>query len=458
MTNFIGRKKELIELNNRYNSAKKEFGVIYGRRRIGKSFLIEKFLEGKNAVFFQAKSDSLYGNLSSFSLEVNKYVGISKNYVYGSWAEAFDEIINKTGNNRIVIAIDEYPYIVSQCPSFPSILQDFIDKSKDNVFVLISGSDVSMLKKEILDHNSPLYKRRTFEMEIKKLDYKEALLFLEPFKNEEKEKYLSVFSTFPYYLAAINKNLSFDENIKNLLFNQYGTFFTLPDQLLSNSTKIQDIYNSILEAIANRKKSNKDIALYIHEPEAKTNKYLATLLEAEIVEKREMFDCGLKSNYYEIFDQLLKFWFTFIFKNLEKIKINGEKIYEQEQASINVFLNHGFEHIAGLYIDQLNKDGKLIDVFERPKIYKVEKSKLGRSIEIDGISRSNNNLLIIDCKDSNKVYTKEMFEHLSESVSIFPNKLNKIYYIFSKAGYNEDIKNLKNENINLINYKDLFTL
>lgn len=456
MARFIGRNNELRELNNRYNSCRKEFGVIYGRRRIGKSFLIEKFLENKQAVFFQAKNDSLYGNLASFSIEVNKYTGLAKNYVYNSWQEAFEEITNKAGNDRIVIAIDEYPYIVSQNPSFPSILQDFIDRSKDNVFVLISGSDVSMLKKEILDHNSPLYKRRTFEIEVNKLPYREALLFLESFNNEEKEKYLAIFSTYPYYLAAINKKLSFEENIKNLLFNQYGSFFTLPDQLLSNSTKTQDVYNAILEAIANRKKSNKDISLYIHESEAKTNKYLATLLEADIVEKREMFNCGLKSNYYEISDQLLKFWFSFIYKNFERIKINGDKIFKQEKESIDVFLNHGLEHIASLYIEQLNKDGKLIDVFENPKIYKVDNSKLGRSIEIDGLSRSNDNLLIIDCKDTNSKYTKEMFDHLTESVSVFPNKLNRIYYIFSKAGYDKEMTKLEDENIHLISFNDLF--
>ena len=169
-----------------------------------------------------------------------------------------------------------------------------------------------------------------------------------------------------------------------------------------------------------------------------------------------MFNCGRKNNYYEISDQLLNFWYTFIFKNSEKIKINGSIIFKQEE-SINVFLNHGFEHIASLYIDQLNKDGKLEDVFERPKVFKVEKTKLGRSIEIDGITRTNDNLLIIDCKDTNKKYSKTMFEHLQESASIFSDKLNRIYYIFSKSGFDDEMNNLDMTNVHMINYDDLFS-
>lgn len=456
MNIFYGREEQLKELNNRYKSSKKEFGVIYGRRRIGKSYLLQHFMQDKEGIFYQAKNDSIYGNLKSFSYEINKQLNVPTNFVYSTWQEAFDAINAYYKGKRYVLVIDEYPYVVNQDSSFASILQEFIDHSSDNVLLIISGSDVSMLKKEINDHSSPLYKRRTFEIYLKKLTYKETLIFLKDFSDFEKEKYISLMSSYPYYLSAIDHNLSFEENVKKLLFNQYGTFFTLPDQLLSNSTKIQDVYNSILEAISHRMKTNKQISEYIHESEAKVNKYLKTLVMSEIVEKRETFMGNKKTVYYEISDQLLNFWYMFIYKNLEKIKINGDLIYEQEKESIDVFLNHGFEHLCRLYIDQLNMEGKLTCVFDSPKIYKVEKSKLGRSIEIDGLSLSNNKLLVIDCKDKQSKYTKNMFLHLQENVSVFPDKLEKIYYIFSKGGFEKNMTDLKDENINLIDFKSLF--
>lgn len=449
---FIGRKKELKELNEKYYSNRKEFGVIYGRRRIGKSSLINEFLKDKNGILFQAKKDNAYGNLKSFSYQINKLLNINKNYVYSSYEEALDTLSSYFKNERFVIAIDEYPYIVEQDNSFSSVLQEFIDKSSDNVFLLLSGSDISLLKKEIEDYSSPLYKRRTFSMSINKLRYDEALSFFNGINEEEIISYLALMSTYPYYLSSIDFSISFYENIKKLLFNQYGAFFTLPDQVLSNSTKVQDVYNAILIAISHRKRSIKDISSFIHEEEAKVAKYLLTLLDSEIVIKLETFMGNKKTNYYEINDPLLKFYYSFIFINEERIKINGDIVFNENKENIDLFISHGFEEVSRLYIEYLNEEGKLEDVFNKPKVYRVENSILKRSIEIDGLSLSNNTLLIIECKYRNSLFDDKMLLHLKESVSIFPSKYKKLFYIFSKSGFN--IKN-KEDNVHLITLNEL---
>ncbi len=453
---FIGREKELAELNRRYYSGRKEFGVIYGRRRIGKSALIAHFLNDKNAILFQAKKDNAYGNLRSFSYALHKILNYPKHYVFGNWEEAFDAILQYAKGERFVLAIDEYPYIIEQDDSFPSILQEFADRAGENIFILISGSDVSLLKKEIKDHSSPLYKRRTFEMPITQMTYNEALNFLSDVDGaEEKCNYLAIMSTFPYYLSAINTKLSFEQNVKNLLFNQYGTFFTLPDQLLSNSTKVQDVYNAILVAIAHRRRTNKEIADYIHEEEAKVAKYLLTLLESELVIKCETFMGNKKTNYYQIGDPLLKFWYAFIFENQERIKIDGNMVYQEEKNQIQQFICREFEEVCRLYVKQLNADGMLSDVFPKPQVYRVEKSKLGRSIELDGLALSNNTLLIIECKYRAVPFDMEMLEHLQESVSVFAEKYQRKYYIFSKSGFTNEVKQLENENLRLIDFNNL---
>lgn len=455
---FIGRQKELTELNNRYNSNRKEFGIIYGRRRIGKSVLIANFLEGKNGFLFQAKKDNAYGNLRSFSYALNKVIGYPKHYIYSEWEEAFDAIIDYAKNNRFVLAIDEYPYITEQNSSFSSILQEFIDKAGNNIFIIISGSDVSLLKNEIKNHLSPLYKRRTFEMAITQMPYKEALTFLKDIDDEEKCNYLALMSTFPYYLSSINPSISFEENIYNLLFNQYGTFFTLPDQLLSNSTKVQDVYNAILTAIAHKKRTNKEISDYIHEEEAKVAKYLLTLLESELVIKCETFMGNKKKNYYEIQDPLLKFWYYFIFENQERIKINGKMVFQEEKEQIKQFICYGFEEVCRIYIKQLNEDGKLSTVFPKLQEYKIEKSKLGRSIELDGLALANDTLLVIECKYRKIPFNEQMLLHLQESVSVFPEKYKRKYFIFSKSGFTSKVKQLENDDLKLITLSDLINI
>jgi AAA+ ATPase superfamily predicted ATPase len=455
---FIGRKKELSELNLRFNTSKKEFGVIYGRRRIGKSTLINEFLKDKPNIFFQAKKDSIYGNLRSFSYEIDKLLDLPKSFVFSSMEEAFDSLIEYAKGKRFVIAIDEYPYIVNQDASFPSILQEAIDRAPENLFFLISGSDVGMLKKELEDHNSPLYKRRTFEMNVTKLKYSESLEYLKNVDNETKIKYLSFTSTYPYYLSAMDFDIPFEDNIKRLLFNEYGTFFTLPDQLLSNSLNTQDVYNAILYAVSKRKRSNKEIAEYIHEDEAKVSKYIKTLLQSELLDKRETYNGNKKTVYYEIGDPMLRFWYMFIFNNMEKIRMNGEFVYNNLQEDIKQFICYGFEEVSRLYMDELNSKGLLGNIFAPFKPYKVEKSILNRSIEIDGLSNDDEKLIVMECKYRKEKFTLSMLKHLEESASVFPSKYKRVYYLFSKNGFDDEIKKIQSDKYHIVELDDMFNI
>ena len=455
---FVGRKKELNELNFRFNNSKKEFGVIYGRRRIGKSTLINEFLKDKPNIFFQAKKDSIYGNLRSFSYEIDKLLDLPKSFVFSSMEEAFDSLIEYAKGKRFVIAIDEYPYIVNQDASFPSILQEAIDRAPENLFFLISGSDVGMLKKELEDHNSPLYKRRTFEMNVTKLKYSESLEYLKNVDNETKIKYLSFTSTYPYYLSAMDFDIPFEDNIKRLLFNEYGTFFTLPDQLLSNSLNTQDVYNAILYAVSKRKRSNKEIAEYIHEDEAKVSKYIKTLLQSELLDKRETYNGNKKTVYYEIGDPMLRFWYMFIFNNMEKIRMNGDFVYNNLQEDIKQFICYGFEEVSRLYMDELNSKGLLGNIFAPFKPYKVEKSILNRSIEIDGLSNDDEKLIVMECKYRKEKFTLSMLKHLEESASVFPSKYKRVHYLFSKNGFDHEIKKIQSDKYHIVELDDMFNI
>ncbi len=402
--------------------------------------MLSEFAEGKSCVLFQAKRDSAYGNLCSFSYLLDKTLGLPLNYVFASYEEAFDSLRERTKGGRFLLIIDEYPYILEQEPSFSSTIQELYDRSGDNLFLILSGSDVSFLKEEIENHDSPLYKRRTFEMRVKKLSFIEAMAFLADLSVKTRCDYLSLFGPYPYYLASIDHKLSFASNVKRLLFDQYGPFFSLPDQLLSNSTKVQDVYNAILLAISHRRRSVKEISLYIREEEAKVSKYLSTLLKSEIVERRTAFMGSQKTAYYEISDSLLRFYFQFVFQEQERIRYNGEIVYKENEDKINGFICHGFEGVCSLYLEELNRKGELGTVFPQTKNFRADKSKLGRSIEIDGLSEANGSLLVMECKYGNCRFDKAMLNHLKESASIFSDDLKRLYCVFSRSGFEDDLK------------------
>ncbi len=444
---FVGRKKELKQLNAAFNSNKKELGVIYGRRRIGKTKLIDHFIKDKPHIFYQAKEDSSYGNLRSFSYELNKLLSLPLDFVYSSWQAALDALSDHFKNSRFILCIDEYPFITKQDKSFSSVIEEYFDRSDDNLMLLISGSDVSFLKKEIRNKKSPLYKRKTFEMNVQKLPLEEALHFFDGVDKETACSYLSIMSTFPYYLSAINTKNTFEEEIKRLVINEYGPFFNLPENVLSKSNK-PDIYNAILFAIANRKTNISDISMFIKEETGKVSKYLTTLLDSEVVGKRTTFNGNKKNNYYVITDPLLKFWYKVVYPNQGRIITNPEMIFDEIRVDLKQAIEFGFEDISLLFLNKLNRTGKLGHIYPEIQKFKADNTRLGRSVEIDGLAEQDGHLLVVECKYRKDKFTLDMFKHLKESDSIFNKNLIREYYLFSKAGFTEELK--ESEHIHLI--------
>lgn len=453
---FLGRERELEELNKRYKSNKLEFGIIYGPRRIGKTSLINEFLKDKKHIYFQAKQTSDYDNLLNFSHEISKFFSNDSSFVFDNIGFALEYIANNVKNEKIVVVIDEYAYFNNEKNGYSSYLQDFIDNKMRNkkIMLILSGSNISLMK-SLLDKNAPLYQRQTFVMELKRLPFNEMKLFVEDLSDEDKSKYLSIFGGFPYYLRMIDKNNSFNNNIYELLFSEYGTLIDAPNDILSQSIRNQAVYNSILVAIANRKKSIKDISDVIHEPSTKVAKYISILIETGLIEKRETFNGNAKMNYYEISDPLIRFWYKFIFNEKDRISLGyGKEIFKENSDRINEFIAHGFEDIAIAYMNELNKEKKLGHLYSLFKNYKVDNSKLGRSIEIDGLAQYDSNLIVVECKYRKDKFSLTMFNHLKENVSIFDGYKHIEYYLFSKSGFDDELK--KMNNVHLIGLKELF--
>lgn len=454
---FLGRIKELNELNNRYETNKFEFGIIYGSRRIGKTSLINEFLKGKDHIYFQARQVSDYENITKLSSVVAKYFGLPNRFRFNDFDEVLEYINDNIGETKLVLVFDEYSYFDNSKNGYSSSLQYYIDSKFNDkkIKLILSGSNISFMK-ELMDKSAPLYQRQTFVMHLIKMPFKEAILFLKDINdNEEKVKYLSLFGNSPYYLSMINKEKSFNENVYDLLYSEYGTLQNATDNVLSQVVRNQNVYNSLLIALSKRKRTIKDISDTVHEDSRKVEKYLATLSNSEIVEKRESFSGNKKMNYYVISDPLLRFWYLFIFDRKDEIELGfGKEIYKEDGDKINDFISHSFEDVAISYMTQLNMDGKLGSHYSLFKNYKVDNSKLGRSIEIDGLATSKDKLIVVECKYRKEKFSIEMLNHLKESASIFKGYTRIEYYLFSKSGFKRELEN--EENIHLVSLDKMF--
>lgn len=460
---FFGRKDELKELHARFRSDRFEMGIIYGARRIGKTTLIKESIKDERALYFQAKESNEFDNRRSFSMQVNKLLGVPYSVIYPTFSDAFDELIRCANGDSFVIVIDEIAYLANADKGFLSELQYCIDDKFKNTKIkfILSGSNISFMKDLLKDKRSPLFQRSTFQIHVTKLPFSDALQFLQGISNEESVKYLSIFGTHPYYLEMIDKTKSFSDNLKNLLFGKFGTLLDAPDKVLPSASSDQTNYNTILKAIAHRRRSNKDIASYLNKPENFVAAYLPRLVENETIEKREAFNRSQKLNYYEISDNLLRFWYRFIFDKKEEIALGlGAVLYEESRNEIEDFIAHGFEDVALSYLTEQNGKGLLPCYYEPIRNYKTDNSKLGRSVELDGLAKglgkNNDRLLVVECKYRKEPFSTAMFEQLKESVGIFDGYTAYDYYLFSKSGFTEELRSLNDPNIHFFTLNDLF--
>ena len=156
---FIGRGRELSALERLYKSDKFEFAVIYGRRRVGKTALINKFIDDKNAIYFMGVESNAKQNLENFSKSIMEYVsGTEIDSIFSSFQSALEYVFRLAEKERIILAIDEYPYVARSSKSLASTLQLLIDKYKDKskLMLILCGSSMSYMEDQVLAYKAPL--------------------------------------------------------------------------------------------------------------------------------------------------------------------------------------------------------------------------------------------------------------------------------------------------------------
>lgn len=457
---FVGRKNELEVLNKKINSKDFELGVIYGQRRIGKTSTVLKALKGTKYIYFLARDTTSQDNLIELSKAINEYFKLPHFYQFNSIDDALDELFFKT-SGRIIVFIDELPFIAKAYPGIISYLQKMVDDLKRinrQVKIILSGSDISFMVDLLTNKAKPLYQRATFKMHIEPLRFSDAIKMLYDFDSVDKAKYLAIFGNRPYYLEKLNKEKDFDTNIKDLCFDSTSILIDAPNMTLPIGYTTNSSYISILIAIANRKHKIKEIANQLNIDDKTISTYLGRMLEGESVEKRNIFNGNKKSVFYEISDPFIRMYYSVIYKNLPNIELGyKEEIFRTSKDMINRIIEHGFEDVSNSYINELSLSGKLPHTYHPLKKYNADNSILNRSIQIDGISDSfdEKHLLVMEAKFRDKDVSLEILNHLKENASIFKGYETVDYYLVSKKSFADNIKNTKDPHVHLITLDEM---
>ena len=309
---FYCREKELSDMNKRYAKDKFECLVVYGRRRVGKTALINEFCKDKSTVFFSALNATSQENLEALSKAIyeKEHPGAEAAPVYPSFDAAFAEITRMAEKERLVFVIDEYPYLARTNKSISSRLQHIIDHTwKDgNLFLVLCGSSMSFMEYQVLGYESPLYGRRTGQYKIQALTYKEMTVFNPDLTNEDQALVYGVTGGIPHYINKLDIEGDVDTALKENLFNTSSYLYEEPGNLLKQELREPAIYNSVIAAIAGGASKANEIATKVGVESAVCAKYLKVLLDLGILKKETpITEKAGKKTVYAIGDNFFRF-------------------------------------------------------------------------------------------------------------------------------------------------------
>ncbi len=461
---MIGRTDELELLDSLYLSDKFEFLVMYGRRRVGKTTILQEFAKNRNVIFYpaQEKNDAL--NLSDFSRMVQIKLDGTFIAPFPGWKEAF-EYIDKKADNRVAVVIDEFPFIAEENPTVKSILQHAIDhlwKQNKNIFLILCGSSVSFMETDVMGIKSPLHDRQTSSLEIKPFDYLDSSLFYPRYTNLEKIIAYGILGGVPRYLEAFDDKLTLDQNIANKIIERGAYLNEEPANLLKAELREPNVYNSILSAIANGKNKIQEISDYIHEEKSKVSKYLVVLQTMRIVKK--CTPCGesnsSRKGIYRLTDNFFRFWFRYEFTNNVYYEMLGSKTAAGEiMQGISDYMGDAFEGICLEYMVRMATKGKLPFV-----PYKIGKwwgnnpyIKAQDDVDILMIDKSGKKGIFVECKFTSSKMPHKEYEDLKNAMEAFPGITERYMYFISKSGYEASvIRHAKEDGAILLGIDDLF--
>jgi len=367
---FIDRETEIRLLEERLKQRRAEFVVVYGRRRIGKTALLLELIKKHGGVYLLARETSEAENLKRFSEKLADYFNdefLRKNSLQ-SWDAFFEYLYQKSLKDRLIIVIDEFPYLVKGNKVLPSILQEYWDLklSQGKIFLVICGSSVSMMEK-LLGYKSPLYGRRTAQMKLKPLNFFSAKEFFPRYSLEEFVKAYGILGGTPAYLLEFDDEKSIEENLRDYF---RADSFLYGDALFILREELEEPRNyfAIMEAIARGKTTLNEIVNETGLERATVGKYLSVLIDLDLVRREIPVTASWKSRKgrYYVTDPYFAFWFRYVYPNLDLIETGqGEELIELVMKDFNNYLGWVFEEIAKQFLIELNKRKVLLFSFTK---------------------------------------------------------------------------------------------
>ena len=464
-TMFVGRSRELNKLNALYNRNQFEFVVFYGRRRVGKTTLINEFTEQKKSIYYMAvegtKKENLAGLSKTFLQE--SLAPLSQFNDYEDLLLYIDQLA--LSGERYIVAIDEFPYLAASYPAISSLLQKHIDHcwKNSNLFLILCGSSMSFMEEQVLGYKSPLYGRRTAQFKIHPFTFFEARQMLSSFAPEDQAILYGATGGIPEYLSRINRYLSLERNLIDLFFDESGRLFEEPVNLLKQELREPATYHSIISAIAGGASRLNEIAGKTGLETSGCSNQITSLIALGIIRKETPVteSATSRKTIYRLEDSMFLFWYRFVRPNISGITRGiGETIYRQMvEPNINDFMGHIFEDICIQYLYHPHVYAKLPFLPGNIGKWWGNNPATKSQEEIDIMAVQDDQALLGECKWRNNDINMKILSQLLERGKLFHYE-KQYYMLFSKTGFTNDVREYVSNTLNLklVSFNDICSL
>jgi len=381
---FIGRERESGVLAELYDSGQAEMFVLYGRRRVGKTELLQQFCSNRRAVYFLAAQVRDKDNLRGFRDALREGLDdpLLDGVEFPDWSAALSFAAERTGDERLVLVLDEFPYLCESSKGLPSQVQQFWDtKGKHSQLMLVlCGSQVSFMEKEVLAERSPLFGRRTGQKRLSPLEPRDTLAFFDRWSVEQRILGYSILGGMPAYLRRFDDSRSLEENLLRDVLRPEGYLFDEVQFLLRSELTNPTTYNSILAAVARGAERVGDIALGVGVDSTTANKYLHVLRELQLVEREipitDPDPLRSRKGRYRVADRFIAFHFRHLQPNLSLVHAGrGARVYKEfiepdlerlfDDARVDFILSHLRREAAECLDDEVLEVGRFGGRFVR---------------------------------------------------------------------------------------------
>lgn len=459
---FIGRERERKALENLYRSDKFEFAVIYGRRRVGKSALINQFIGNRKAIYFMGVESNEKQNLENFSKSILEYSnGIETESAFPSFQTALEYVFRLAEKERLILAMDEYPYVARSSKSLASTLQLLIDKyhQSSKLMLILCGSSMSYMEDQVLAYKAPLYGRRTAQMKIMPFDFEEVCRYFSYMPGEDKALLYGIVGGTPQYLLQMDSEKTVEENIKDTFLNPVSFLYEEPINLLKQEVREPSVYTAIIAAIAGGASRMSEISTKVGEETSVCTAYLKNLVSLGIVQRETPYgETASRKTIYAIEDNMFRFWYRFVLGNNSLIARGAtDLVYKRIEPHLSEYMGKVFEEICKQFLWRQLLNGKC----------PVEFSSLGRwwgtdpsakcQVEIDIMGEQDKDTALFgECKWTNEKVDLNILETLIRRSRLFHYKDTHLY-LFSKSGFTKACMDTgaKMGNVTLVEYKDM---